>query len=267
VVNIETKIIKNSDIQPEVSVVMTVAGDRETTWRALESIDKYSIEEFELILVDGEQHLEEFKFKNPLIRPIKIINIGERVGYVKAMNIGLKEAKGNYIVICQNDIELDYWELDWIVMMRRLLDTHPNYGAVGPTTSTRHSRLWFNGKFIEPDDFMFGFQCVMIRKKALEDIGYIDENFIGNGGFDDDDFFLRMKLKNWVLGVAFFGVKHHYEKGFARSVDLQKAQENAQRNYDYFNQKWEKSGFKRGDKIVDNNTASARRIGGDEKNN
>lgn len=252
------KTIKETKEDIRISVVMTVAGDINTTKRALESIDKYSQKSFELILIDGESHLEDIvmAFKNPNIKQIKIIDIGERVGYVKAMNMGIEEAKGIYIVICQNDIELVWNELDWLTMMERLMDTHPEFGAVGPVTSTRHPKLFFNDSFAEPNDFMFGFQCVMIRRKVFEDIGYIDENFTNNGGYDDDDFFLRLKTsERWKLGITFFGVKHHYNEGYARQIDAEKAVLNARSNYTYFNQKWEHAKLKRGDKLDDDNTA------------
>jgi len=241
----DIKVLKETKEKIEISVVMTVAGDIESTRRALMSLDNCSQTPFELILVDGESHLEDIikDFKNLNIIQIKIIDIGERVGYVKAMNTGIKEAKGEYIVMTQNDIELNPYELDWLHMMKRLMETHLEYGAVGPVTSTRHSRLYVKDIFAEPSDFIFGFQCVMIRRKVFETMGYIDENFKGNGGFDDDDFCLRMKLQGWQLGLAFFGVKHYYDEGYARKNT---ANENVLNNIQYFNSKWEHLNLRRG---------------------
>ena len=201
---------KNSNL--EVSVVMPVYNEEKYIKNCLDSLllQDYPIEKMEWIFVDGlskdktKDILLEYKNKYPEL--IKVFdNKNKTVPY--AMNIGIKEAKGKYIV--RLDAHADY-NKDYISKCVYYLDTTDadNVGGIAITKSrgftgnaiammlsskfgVGNSQFRTNGHSGYVDTVPFG----AFRKEVFEKWGGYDERLTRN---QDNEMNYRIR-KNYLI--------------------------------------------------------------------
>lgn len=162
---------------------------------------------YEIILVvngnnSAIQKMDEALMKNTYAD--KIIVNEENLGFAKAVNQGIRAAKGEYIAIVNNDVQVfDNWLplLTECLIELDLVMATPMYGlpfaraveANGITYKylslkhTRDERLDLIDSF---SDFV-DFSCVLTRKALFEEIGTFNENFFMYG--EDLDLLRRMR--------------------------------------------------------------------------
>lgn len=180
--------------------------------RCLETIREHT-RDYRLIFVDNgspqfAQILPELE-RHPHV----LVRNSENVGFVKAVNQGLKLSSADQIVILNNDTEAVE---GWIEKLSGAL--HGMVGVVGPRTTTHLS--WqgrvaaAKGVRVLPEGSMLAFFCVMIRRDVFEVIGLLDEDF-GAGFGDDDDYCWRLQQKGYQLGlVQDLLIPHHHRSSF-----------------------------------------------------
>jgi GT2 family glycosyltransferase/tetratricopeptide (TPR) repeat protein len=163
---------------------------------------------------------------------IRLIDSLERLSFSQAVNRGLK-ASQNDVVILNNDVIVGKNWLDalqnspfditnpfsncdmgWIHNRNCEIDgisLHPNMflGQVNPqavmqTTSPYTDILSRN----QPGQSWVAFYATYIRRQVIEDVGYLDENFI-NGG-EDYDFCRRAVKQGYTCGHAFSSFVFHF---------------------------------------------------------
>ena len=117
------------------------------------------------------------EFQPPLI----LIWYPEKIGYPAACNAGIKEAKGESIVLLNDDtILLPQGTNDWLNILSAPF-SDPKVAITGP---------WMMRKTPEIQQDFICFFCCMIRKSALDTIGLLDEVF-GAGYAEDVDLCCR----------------------------------------------------------------------------
>ncbi len=110
---------------PKISVIVPVYNTEKYLRRCMESILNQTFNDFEIILIDDgstdNSHAvcNQYAKKDSRVRVIPTNHIG--VGAVR--NLGLLEAKGNYIMFCDSD---DYVEPKWIEELYSSAQKHPN---------------------------------------------------------------------------------------------------------------------------------------------
>ena len=238
---------------PIYSIIIPVYNGIRYTQECIESIEKYSaFGTAELIVIDNASIDETPSFLQNQRNCIVITNTVNR-GFASAVNQGLRRARGEYLVIVNNDIVITS---GWLEHFAETIESNGAYGILGPVTNyisgpqmlqavpyssipemhTFARRRWEQfGAKIEQADTLRGF-CMFIKRDVIEAIGGFDERFkIGN--YEDDDFCLRAQQKGFSCGVAVGIFIHHY--GSATFKTLKKdygeiLQENAQK----FAEKW-----------------------------
>lgn len=113
----------------------------------------------------------------------KIIWHDEALGYTRATNIGIKAAKGEYLVLLNNDTVLMPQPTDtWLNLMVQPFLNDSDVAVTGPL-----------GNYCpDANETFMIFFCVMISKKAMLDVGLLDEIFSPGFG-EDTDFCMRAK--------------------------------------------------------------------------
>lgn len=113
----------------------------------------------------------------------------EPLGYTKAINRGIERAKGEFLILLNNDcVLLPQRTNRWIdMLLEPFLDS--SVGITGPAMG--QSRL---GEFIV-------FFCAAIRRSVVEKIGLLDEQF-SPGGYDDVDYCVRARNAGFVIQRA-----------------------------------------------------------------
>lgn len=123
-------------------------------------------------------------------KPFKLIWADEKLGYPKATNLGLKSAKGKYLVLLNNDAVLIKQEKNtWLEMMKKPFEQYGQVGMTGP--------MLFKGIPDISTDFIMFF-CAMTSKEVIDKIGILDESF-SPGGVEDVDFGIRMHIEGYQL--------------------------------------------------------------------
>ncbi len=212
-----------------VSIIVPVFNQKEYTQKFLTSIGETIPLSVEIIIVDNNSAGEtnEFLFSyQQTTENIILIQNKENLGFPKAINQGLKIARGEYIVIANNDIVLTE---NWLLKMISHAEKDETIGIVGPL-SNRVSGVQFvknaNYNTIEEmhdfankitvanagKSFEFprvAFLCTLIKRKVIETIGGLDERFTP-GNYEDDDYCLRAQLAGFKTVIAQDVFIHHY---------------------------------------------------------
>lgn len=175
-------------VSNSVDIIIPVLNEAALTKNCLESMVAKSDTPYRLILIDnasGEETkkiLEDFANSH---KNITLIRNEENLGWVKAVNQGIKASRGPYICIMNNDtvVKTD----GWLAKLIAVAEAAGDIGLVNPRFDVKNEP----GKdkpYIEID-FCRGY-CVLIKRPLIDRIGALDEAY-GLGYYDDDDFSVR----------------------------------------------------------------------------
>ena len=196
--------------------------------------------QLELIVVDNasldntHDYLDELQEKNFL--NCRVITNKKNAGFAASVNQAMEKINGAYACIIHNDIEFIN---DAISQLRNLMEAHPNYAVVGPTTNKtlNPDQSTRNIQEDDPDliraEYLDSF-CMMIRADA--DLK-MDEAF-QLAFFEDIDLCFQARSNDYKVGIApHIEVKHHFGTT-TFSLDLDTESEQYWKNVSYFNEKW-----------------------------
>ncbi|MFN3480499.1 MAG: glycosyltransferase, partial [Thermodesulfovibrionales bacterium] len=242
------------------SIIILTFNQLEYTKRCVESIKRHTPEPHEIIFIDNGSKDGTVDWLRRLVAEnenYRLIENKENRGFAAGCNQGIREAKGEYILLLNNDVIVTE---GWLNGLLYCLKKAPDAGIVGPMTNnisglqkievdyegeegiddfSRRFRETYYGRRV-PLRRIVGF-CMLFRRDLIDRIGLLDESF-GTGNFEDDDLCLRAELegfKNYIAGDVFI---HHYG---SRSFIGNKIDYNATMggNRKRFNEKWNAIGI------------------------
>lgn len=124
--------MSGSTTSSKVSVILPTYNGRRFIARAIESVLRQEYRDFELLVIDdGSTDDVASKVAAYVARDarVRLIRNGSNLGLQKTLNVGLREAQGEYIARIDDD---DVWELPHkLAQQVRFLDKHPDYALVG----------------------------------------------------------------------------------------------------------------------------------------
>jgi GT2 family glycosyltransferase len=229
----------------DLSIIIVSYNTKDVTKECLASVKKYYGEElkkgsYELIVVDNAssdgtpEELEKDK-------DIKLIKSKENLGFSKGNNLGIKEAKGRYILFLNSDTVVNKDTLSVMVSFMEKnkevgaatckvllptgeIDDASHRGFPTPWNALMHfsglSKIFPNSKIFNgyhmawcdldknhPIDALAG-AFMIVRREAGEEVGWWDEDYFFYG--EDIDFCYMLKQKKWkVYFVADASVLHY----------------------------------------------------------
>ncbi len=150
-------------------------------------------ENYEVILVDNASKDQSYKKCKEEFPQIKLIENKENFGYCKGNNIGLEQAKGDYIIILNPDTEV---KIDWIDEFLKEYESHGD-GLYQPKLLATSDKTRINSGGNMMNIFGFGYSsgkgekdseefskfkiinyasgaCLFTSKKILNKLGYFD---------------------------------------------------------------------------------------------
>lgn len=122
--------------QPLVSIITVNYNGVSYTTDMLNSLQKISYSEIEIIVVDNNSKEDP----SPLLSSfpsIKLIRSKENLGFAGGNNLGIAEASGKYVLFLNNDTEVHPHALEPLV---ETLESNPQIGAVSPKILFYNSR-------------------------------------------------------------------------------------------------------------------------------
>lgn len=206
----------------------------------------------EIIVVDNASDdfdAEVFTSRFPQVR---FIRNDSNLGYAAGNNQGIRQSRGEYILLLNPDTRVTEGALDSLVAF---MDTHPDAAACGaklvrpngsvelsvrsfpyplaiacefaglsrlwPTCRIvgRYRMRWFSyDKEAEVDQPMGS--CLILRRRAIEDVGLLDDAF--PIFFNEVDWLYRAKMKGWKVYFTPRAVVIHHGGAATRRADRRK---------------------------------------------
>ena len=206
-------------MNPRVTVLMLTFNRPQFISRAVESIQRQTLQDWELIVVhDGPNEeiaeiLRGWEGKEPRIRYFRRL---EKGNIAQANNFGLAKARGRYVAVLDDD---DYWsEPDKLERQIRFLDENPDYVACGGGAITIDQEGRETLRYLKPETpeeirrvallaNPMVHSTTMYRLEAARQVGFYDESL---AGFQDWDLFLKLgrigKLRNFPVHWLYYQI-------------------------------------------------------------
>lgn len=186
-----------------------------------------------------KEFIDNISKDNPAI---KLLWIDDAIGYTKATNMGIRAAKGDYIILLNNDTEiLDWGKNVWIDILKEPFLKYGDCGITGP---------YMNYDYNANRNFLIFF-CVMIKKSIFDKIGLLDECFSPGYG-EDLDYCLKVEDSGYKViqvpegqdltfdGKQAVGNFPLYHEGSGTFGDYKNKEELIQRNNNILKQRYGK---------------------------
>ncbi len=191
---------------PGVSVVITTYDRAERLRQALESVAAQTYRDFEVIVVDDgstdhtRQIAESFSGRVPSLRYVRQVNGGQS----KALNTGIRMARGEYLAFLDDD---DVWVPQKLARQVPMLEIDPGIGLVysavvctrngAPLRRQPEQPGWTLREMVERICFVHG-SSVVARRECFDHAGMFDETM---PRVKDFDMWLRI-ARHYRLGFV-----------------------------------------------------------------
>ena len=244
---------------------------------AINSVLKSTYTNYEILIVENNsKNSKTFKYydiiqKNPKIKVIKYTEKG--FNYSKINNFAVKQAKGKYIVLLNNDIKVI--TPDWLEEMLGICQRN-EVGIVGAKLLYYDKTIQHAGVVIgmggiaghvnrtisEKEPGYFGrtkiindfsavtAACLMTKKELYEKVEGLDEKFAV--AFNDVDFCMKIRKLNKLVVYTPYAKLYHYESKTRGYEDTPEKKKRFENEIQLFKEKWGKE-LKEGDPYFNKN--------------
>jgi GT2 family glycosyltransferase len=260
------RVVYEYDKEPLVSIIIPTKDYAETTETCLKSVyEKTEYKNFEVLLVNNNSEEKETfelfdKYKKEHDN-FKVIDANFEFNYSKINNLAIEQAKGEYIVLLNNDTEII--TPNWLNIMVGYA-MQPHIGAVGakllyPDETVQHAGVILGlggvaghayigskredcgiyGRLRVPYDYgAVTAACLVVSKKKFLEVGGLEEEL--KVAYNDVDFNIKL-LKAGYYNVCTPQVEAFHFESKSRGLDTttEKYQRFLQES-NYMHEKWEK---------------------------
>jgi GT2 family glycosyltransferase len=240
---------------PRVSIVLVLFNRAELTFGCLQSILANTTTPFELIVVDNAS-VDDTSALLDQLDGVQIVRNADNRGFPAAVNQGARLARGDYLLLLNNDTQLLGPAIDTAV---QVLGEQADAGAVGGkvllldgTLQEAGGILWqeayttFHGRGRGPDDAEFQIErnvdyCsgafLMVRRHLFNQVGMLDEAY--SPGYYED---VQLCVRLWQRGSRVVYHPHiailHYENASSGQTGPHALVERNQQIFLEKNQRW-----------------------------
>ncbi|MGB9629859.1 MAG: glycosyltransferase family 2 protein [Thermodesulfobacteriota bacterium] len=203
-------------MNPLLSIIIPNWNGKQFLQECLDSLREQTYPHFEIILVDNGSTDGSVDFVCERYGAfVKVIRNKTNLGFAGGNNAGIRIARGDYIVLLNNDTQADS---HWLEELVKATDWDPKVGMWGSKIYSYHQRdqidavgelLYWDGlsrakgqfekergQFGQVEEILFPPGCgAMYRKKVFDEIGFFDEDFFAYA--DDAEIGIRARLAGW----------------------------------------------------------------------
>ncbi len=219
------------ELQPLVSIITVNYNQSHVTMECIRSLEKLSYSNIEIIVVDNaspSDHPQRIKDEHP---QIKLICSKENLGFAGGNNLGIQEAKGDFLYFVNNDTELPEHSIEPLIE-RMLSDA--SIGVVSPKIRFHHTpdtiqfagytpmnyltmrnnligyRQKDIGQYEEAKESPFGHgAAMMLRRSVIEEVGMMADVFFLY--YEEHDWFERIRKKGYSIWYEPKSLIYHKE--------------------------------------------------------
>ena len=273
IIDTNKALLSNYEFDPEplVSIIILNRNGLGHLQRLFTDFDeKTNYSNYEIIVVDNASCDESVEYLYSLDLPITVIENSENVSFSKGNNDAAKIAKGEYLLLLNNDIEPTY---GWLNEMVGCMLNNENVGSVGAkllfpyyedmknqgkSYSIQHAGVKFRE---ERTPYVYGpyhegmystlvfsndinhqkevisntAACLLVPKDIYTNLGGLDENYFY--GYEDIDFAFKLYDNNYKSIFTPFALLFHHESATRVEDEDEKNRLNYE-NIMYFYDKW-----------------------------
>lgn len=221
---------------------------------ALDSIRAQTPEPYEVIVVDNGSKPETLEFLRSIDDPhVRVIYNEKNLGFGRGNNIGLAHARGEYVVILNNDVVVTEGWLDGLLAP---FDRIPWLGVTAPRSNViagdqvvtdalyndepglvryanERRRRWKQQGYVT--ERVIGF-CMCVDRRVIDEVGGFDPIY-GLGNFEDDDLCIRIRAAGYGIYVCDDVFIHHFGSQSFKANNVDYAASMAE-NWRRFATKW-----------------------------
>lgn len=206
---------------PLVSIITVNYDQPEVTCELIESLLHITYPSWELLVVDNASPTKDPGYIATKYPSVKLIRSQKNLGFAGGNNLGIREARGKYLLLINNDTEVEPGFLEPLVSK---LENNPDIGAVSPKIkyfyhkdiiqnagftkmnpiTIRNFGIGFNekdhGQFDTdyPTNYAFG-AAMMVPVSVVEKVGLMS-----------DIFFLYYEELDWIQRIKTAGYQIFY---------------------------------------------------------
>ena len=196
---------------PLVSVIVLNWNGKRFLKKCIGSLLKQNYSRYEIRLVDNGSTDGSLEFLQSIFgKPskLKIVALNKNHGFSKGNNLGIKTSHSEFIIILNNDTEVDE---NFVGRMVQTAEINPDIGSVGCKILFNNKKMWFSQKFTN-NGLIVPYFLQTIMNKKLEEISNSFNTNLSNsgcavlyrkniidkiGGFDEDYW---SNWEDWDLG-------------------------------------------------------------------
>ena len=226
--------------------------------------EKTSYPNYEIIVIENNSEEEKtFQYYQLLEkrRNIRVVCWNEKFNYSAINNFGYTFAKGEYILLLNNDTEVI--SADWLQEML-MYAQRGDVGAVGaklyyPDNTVQHGGVvlgvggvaahlhcnrqkedpGYMGRLIYAQDLTaVTAACMMLPRKVWEETGGLDESF--EVAFNDVDLCMRIRQKGYLIVFTPYAELYHYESKSRKADDTPEKRARFVGEVERFQARWAK---------------------------
>ena len=248
---------------PKISIVIPNKDEVETLKKCINSIlKKTTYKNYEIIIVENNSVKNKtFNYYKEIekIDNIRVIKWENEFNYSAINNFAVKQAKGEYILLLNNDMEVisKRWLEEMLMHAQR-----KNVGIVGaklyyPDDSIQHagvilgiggvaghshkyfnrSQMGFAGRLkVVQNLSAVTAACLMVKKSIYDEVGGLDEGF--KVAFNDVDFCMKVREKGYLCIFTPYAELYHYESKSRGAENTPEKVARFNSEIDRFESKW-----------------------------
>lgn len=202
----------------KVTVIIPIYNAYEDTKKCIESILKNTRIPYELIFINDkstDKRIETLLNQIENMAHVKIINNPKNQGFIKNINLGMQNSEGDVVILNSDTIVTQKWLPKLITAAysnERIATVTPltNSSSVSVPKMSEDNEIPSSLSIDEMANLVEktsentyitapvgnGF-CMFIKREAINDVGYFDEETFGKGYGEENDFCMRALYKKW----------------------------------------------------------------------
>lgn len=246
---------------PLISIIIPNKDQVESLDKCLESIEKSSYKNYEIIIVENNSTEDETfaYYKKIESDKIRIVYWSDEFNYSAINNFGVKHARGDYLLLLNNDVEVI--TTDWLEELTANCQ-RKDVGIVGarlyyPDDTIQHAGIvigiggvagalfvgmprMFTGYLhkaaIQQDLSAVTAACMMVKRSVYEELNGLEEEL--KVAFNDVDFCLRAREKGYLVVYDPNVELYHFESKSRGTEDSKEKICRFQNEIEYMRSHW-----------------------------
>lgn len=197
-------------MKPKVTISITVWNGLDDTKKCLKTLSSITYKSTEIIVIDNGSADGSVEYIHKNYPQVKVYENGRNLGFTGGHNRAIKYATGKYVLLLNNDIEVEPSFLEPLVDD---LEKNKNLAAAQSKTYLSKNQLDNTGSFLTPLGFLrhYGFKdldnpkydlpkkvfspkaaCLLIRKQVIDKFGLFDGDYFAY--FEETDWAWRVHM-------------------------------------------------------------------------